>query len=178
MPFVLNGDPLAFGQDVEIDGFAYSYETLTIMSAGDREALGVTWVEPEPVVPTAEDICRQIDAWRDARINGGFSYMGHTFQSRATDRENIAALGADAADAIRDGAAAGDYLWHPDFPTGFGFITEANITVPMDAFQTKGLRSRGLAFKASQTFHARDLKDAVLAAEVPSSVDWQTGWPE
>ena len=48
MPYVLNGDPLVYGEDVEIDGFAYSYETLTIMSAGDREALGVTWVEPGP----------------------------------------------------------------------------------------------------------------------------------
>jgi len=138
------------------------------------------WVITDPPTSpalSAEAICRQIDAERDRRIDGGFEYMGHRFQSRATDRENIAGLGADAVEAIRDGAQAGDYFWHPEFPQGFGFITEANITVPMDAFQTRGVRAEGIGFKARLTLHARDLKDAVLAAEDPSSVDIMTGWP-
>lgn len=74
MPYVLNGEPLAYDEDVEIDGFAYSYGTLTIMSAEDREALGVTWVEPEPVAPTVEELCALIDAERDRRQALDFAY--------------------------------------------------------------------------------------------------------
>lgn len=182
--FTLNGEPIQFRpEDDHFRADVAGVETwhpraaLTIWGDDDRAAFGIVRTEVQPPALTAEDICRLIDAFRDARIEGGFEYLGHIIQSRASDRENIAALGADAAEAIRLGAVAEDYLWHPGFPTGFGFITEANVVLPLDAFQMRDLRSRGLSFKAGQTFHARDLKDAVLSAADPSTVDWRTGWP-
>lgn len=36
----------------------------------------------------------------------------------------------------------------------------------------------GVAFKSGLTFYARAMKDAVIAAEDPSSVEWREGWPE
>ncbi len=182
--FTIGGEPITFrpGDDhfrADVDGVEtwHPRAALTIWTDDERAAHGIVRIEVPAAAPSAEDICRQIDNFRDQRIDGGFEYLGHIIQSRASDRENIAALGSDAAEAVREGAEAGDYLWHPGFPAGFGFITAANIAVPLDAIQMKGLRSRGLAFKAAQTFHARDLKDAVLAAEDPSSVDWREGWP-
>lgn len=175
MTWHLNGEPLPLDPGSGwplIDGYQYPPS-----DPARLEAAGAVWITPEPPALTAEDICRQIDSERDRRIDGGFPYMGHRFQSRPSDRENIASLGADALDAIRDGAQPDDYFWHPAFPQGFGFITEANETVPMDAFQTKGLRAEGTGFKARLTLHARDKKDEVLAAADPSSVDWMTGWP-
>lgn len=44
----------------------------------DLISLGLEWVEPEPPVLPAEDICRQIDAERDRRIDGGFAFQGVT----------------------------------------------------------------------------------------------------
>ena len=76
MPYVLDGEPLAYGQDVVIDDMAYSYETLTIMSAGDREALGVTWVEPEPVVPTVADRLQALADLRWTKTQTMPSYDG------------------------------------------------------------------------------------------------------
>lgn len=150
---------------------------------------GVPTISPEfAPIPLAERLAGllvEIDAHRDQLIDGGFTHDGHRFQSRPSDRENIAALGADAAEAIRDGAQPGDYLWHPEFPAGFGFITADNVTVPLDAFAMRDLRGRGTRYKAALTFHARGLKDAALAAVAAEDVaafdlvvsTWREGWP-
>lgn len=186
--YTMGGEPIAFRPEdghfrADVEGVEtwHPLAALTIWDDEERAAFGIVRTEVPPPVLTAGQVCDLIDNLRDARIDGGFEYMGHRFQSRASDRENIAALGADASEAIRDGKAEGDYLWHPEFPQGFGFINEANVAVPMDAFQMKGLRGRGTGYKAAQTFHARDLKDAVLAAEAagqdPSTIEWRTGWP-
>lgn len=123
----------------------------------------------------------QVNTLRDERIDRGFLFQGHRIQSRASDRENIANLGLDAREAIANGAVAGDYLWHPEFPAGFGFITADNEIVPLDAFQTEALRARGIQFKAAMTFYGRQLKDAIDAAQDDAAldaIDIETGWPE
>lgn len=132
--------------------------------------------EPEPLVLTVEVICREIDAERDRRIDGGFVFNGVRFQSRASDRENI--MGA-AQLAMAYLAAGGDPASLPwaDPDKDFVWIAEDNTIVPMTASGVVALFQAGVAFKSGLTFHARDLKDAVLAAEVPASVDWREGWP-
>lgn len=152
--------------------------------AGGAPTLAVTFDHPA-LADLAAALIEEIDAHRDQLIDGGFTHGGHRYQSRPSDRENIAALGADAAEAIRDGAQAGDYLWHPEFPEGFGFITADNVTVPLDAFAMRDLRGRGTRYKAALTFHARALKDAALAAAAAEDLAafdlvasaWREGWP-
>lgn len=123
----------------------------------------------------------QVNAERDKRIEGGFDFNGHLIQSRATDRENIAALAADAERAIAGGKQAGDYAWHPRFSQGFGFIVEDNSVVPMDAFDMRAMRERGFAFKADQTFYAVSLKAAIDLADdyaTAAAVVQDASWPE
>ncbi len=141
----------------------------------DLIALGLEWVEPEPPAPTAEDICRQIDAERDRRINGGFSFGDARFQSAASDRENIMGAATLAMAYLAAGGDPDDLRW-ADPDKDFGWIIEDNSTMPMTAPMTVALFQAGVAFKAALTFHARDTKDAVLAAADPTSVDWMTGW--
>lgn len=102
-----------------------------------------------------------VNAQRDARIDGGFAYGGDVYQSRASDRENIQALGVQAQLALLGGAAPGDLRWHGG-PTDFVWILEDNTTVPLDAPGMVGLFQTGIAFKSALTFTARAKKDWLL----------------
>jgi hypothetical protein len=107
-----------------------------------------------------------INRTRDERIEGGFTHNGATFQSRQSDRENIIGMGLAAVAAIGAGAQPDDLQWA--IPgQDFAWITADNRLVPLDAFGMVALYQRGVAFKAAQTFYARGLKDAVLAAATP-----------
>lgn len=59
----------------------------------------------------------------------------------------------------------------------FGWITEDNTTMQMSASAVLALFQAGVEFKSALTFFARDLKDAVIAAADPSSIDIEAGWP-
>lgn len=140
----------------------------------DLIALGLEWVEP---ALTAEGICRRIDLERDRRIDGGFTFNGHRLQSRPSDRENVMGaaqlamgyLGAEGdPDSLRWADPDNDFVW----------ITADNGTIPLSASAVVAMFQTGVAFKSALTFYARAMKDAVLAAADPSSVDWQTDWPE
>jgi len=119
---------------------------------------------------------RAINRIRDQRIEGGFTYDGHLYQSRQSDRENIIRKGDRADRAIADGCQAGDYLWdattdgHP-----FVWIDADNNLVPLDAQHMAALRDAGETFKQATTFYARWLKDQIAAGQSP---DIETGWPE
>lgn len=176
MPYVLNGEVLTPGREVEIEGVAYSYETLMIMGVDDRAKLGVTWVVPEPVIPTVDDLTARVDAERDRRIDGGFTFIGHIFQSRPSDRENVMGAAQLAIAAIGQGAQPGDLRW-ADPESDFVWITADNAPVPLDAHTTVAMFQAGIAFKSGLTFHARALKDAIIAAADPASIDIMDGWP-
>lgn len=177
MPYVLNSEALTPGRDIEIDGFSYSYETLLNMAEDDRSGLGVTWAEPDPIIPSVEDLTAAVDAERDRRIDGGFTFMGLLFQSRPSDRENVMGAAQLAMAAIGQGAQPGDLRWAD--PNGdFEWILADNSKVTLDAYEAVALFQTGVAYKKAITFHARDLKDAILSAEDPASIDIEAGWPE
>lgn len=120
-----------------------------------------------------------VNARRDQRIAGGFTFMGHAFQSRASDRENIMGAAQAAFMAVASGAQEGDLRW-ADPDSDFGWITADNAVVPMDAQTVIGLFQFGVAFKSAQTFYARGLKDLIDAAEdveAVAAIDLETGWP-
>jgi hypothetical protein len=126
------------------------------------------------------DLQAEVNRRRDLLIDGGFDFEGHVIQSRATDRENIAALALDAEKAIDRGASAGDYGWHPSYPAPFGFIMADNQVAPIDAFQMVAMRQAGAAFKARLTFYARALKDQIETAadhDAATAVVTLASWP-
>lgn len=178
MPYTLSGQPLSPSRGFTIGETNYTGAELIHWPREDLLALpGMEWIEPEPPTLTAEDICRQIDAERDRRIDGGFVFRGERFQSRPSDRENV--MGA-AQLAMGYLAAGGDPLslrW-ADPDNDFVWITADNGTIPLTAADKIAMFQAGVAFKSALTFYARAMKDAVIAAEDPSSVEWREGWPE
>lgn len=177
MTWHLDGKPLSPSQGFTIGDTNYTGAELIHWPREDLEALGLTWVEPEPFVVTAEYICRQIDAERDRRIDGGFSFNAVRFQSRPSDRENVMGAAQLAGAYLAAGGNPASLRW-ADPVHDFQWIAEDNSTVPMSAGAVVSLFQAGVAFKTALTFHARDLKDTVLAAEDPASINWMTGWPE
>lgn len=131
----------------------------------------------EPKVQTAADIARSIDRMRDARIDGGFMWRGMRFQSRQSDRENIIGASHLASLFIANGGSPDSMRWaNPD--SDFEWILADNGRTTMSAMDVIDLMQAGVTFKAAQTFYARALKDAVYAAEDPTSVNITDGWPE
>lgn len=131
----------------------------------------------EPEMPdVVRDLCVLIDRERDRRIDGGFAFAGARFQSRPSDRENI--MGAAQLGMAWMGAGGDpDTLRWSNPAADFAWITEDNTTMPMSASAVVALFQAGVAFKSALTFFARDLKDAVIAAADPSSIDIEAGWP-
>lgn len=132
---------------------------------------------PEPGVPDiVSDLCALIDRERDRRIEGGLTFRGARFQTRQSDRENI--MGAERmASAWLSAGGDPDTLRWANPAADYGWIVEDNSTVPMSASDIVALFQTGVAFKAALSFHARELKDAVIAAADPLSVDIEAGWP-
>lgn len=140
-------------------------------------ALGLEWVEIEPPTPTTDDVCRQIDAERDRRIDGGFTFQGERLQSRPSDRENVMGAAQLAMGYLAAGGDPSSLRW-ADPDNDFVWITADNGTIPLTAPDTIAMFQAGVAFKSALTFYARAMKDAVIVAEDPSSVEWGEGWPE
>lgn len=183
MPYVLNGEPIPHAAEVIIDGVAYSMETLAIMGEDGRASLGVTWAEPEPVMPTVEQLCAAIDAERDRRMAEDFTHdFGATpalddlgnqieagqrqLQMRPEDRANWQTLQGAALTAV--------------------VSSQPNAILPMRAednwnIQTTAVQVLGVL--AEMTQHGSELLFAGGAlksqqrAIYPEVVDITTGWP-
>lgn len=143
----------------------------------------VLQIEDIPLADLKATRVDAINAQRDALINGGFAFtvdgQVHSFQSRQSDRENIATMGMLAQLAVAGGAEADDYRWHGG-DADFVWITADNDLVTLDAQEMAALFAAGVAFKSAKTFYARGLKDAVLAAANTAAVlavDAETPWP-
>ena len=61
--------------------------------------------------PALNPAPQDVDAERDRRIDAGIEFRGVMFQSRATDRENIAGAAQLAFMAMVAGAQPGDLRW-------------------------------------------------------------------
>ena len=144
---------------------------------------GTNQIEWEPIEVVQPRALAQIDAKRDAIIEGGFDFhlngQVHRIQSRQSDRENVMGLAQAAQGAIMAGSQPGDLRWITP-SQDFGFITADNTIIALDARDMLSMYEQGLGFKAAATFHARDLKNAVLACQTDeeiSALDLTSGWP-
>lgn len=160
---------------------AYEFVKLT---PEEEARLGVAYAcaaclagPPEPAIPDmVRDLCVQIDRERDRRIEGGLVFRGARFQTRQSDRENIMGAERLASTWLSEGGDPDTLRW-ADPNTDYGWIVEDNSTVPMSASDIIALFQAGVAFKAALSFFARALKDAVITAADPASIDIEAGWP-
>lgn len=175
-----DGEPMPFGPFTTGEGeglVQHPDTTLLLWSDEDLAAHGIVRTVVPPPAPTAEDICRQIDVERDRRIDGGFTFQGERLQSRPSDRENVMGAAQLAMGYLAAGGDPSSLRW-ADPDNDFVWITADNGTIPLTAPDTIAMFQAGVAFKSALTFYARAMKDAVIAAEDPPSVEWSEGWPE
>lgn len=116
---------------------------------------------------------KSVDAERDRRINGGFSFAGIEYQSRLSDRENIAGAATAALGAMMSGAQPGDLRWHGG-AEDFAWIAADNTMHTMDAQTVYAFGQAAMAHKQAHIFAARALKDADL---IPADFADDKWWP-
>lgn len=126
---------------------------------------------------TVSGVHSRIDKIRDNRISSGFEWNGMRFQSRPSDRENIMGAAQLALAYIGAGGDPASLRW-ANTDSDFEWILADNGRTPMSAMEVVALFQAGVAFKSSQTFYARALKDAVEAADDPLDVNIIDGWPD
>lgn len=126
---------------------------------------------PPPLPDVTPD---DVDKERDRRIDGGFVFQGVSYQSRPSDRENIAGASTASGIAMVTGSGPGDYRWHGG-AEDFAWIAADNSTHPMDAPTMFAFGQAAMAHKSAHIFAARALKDMT-----PIPADFATNpvyWP-
>lgn len=116
---------------------------------------------------------RDVDVERDRRIDAGVEFQGVTFQSRATDRENIAGAAQLGFMAMVGGAQAGDLRWSSPV-TDFAWIASDNSLVPMDAPTVVAFGKAAAERKQALIFAGRQLKDM---DPIPADYTDDKWWP-
>lgn len=99
-----------------------------------------------------------VDSERDRRIDAGVEFQGVLFQSRATDRENIAGAAQLGFMAIVGGAQPGDLRWSNP-AQDFAWIASDNSLVPMDAHTVVAFGKVAAERKQALIYAGRQLKD-------------------
>lgn len=113
-----------------------------------------------------------VDAERDRRINGGFTFDGRNYDSDGDSRQSIAENGNLAGMAIINKVAHGTLDWLID-GEDFGWIDHDNNFVPMDAFTMVDLARAAAAHKSALVMAARRLKDL---EEIPADYADDKHW--
>lgn len=113
-------------------------------------------VPVQPPAPTSSDVDRE----RDRRIAAGFRFNGVLYQSRQTDRENMAGASTTALAAIINGSEPGNLRW-ADPDNDFDWIAADNTLQPMDAHTVFEFGRAAMTHKQAHIFAARTIKDMV-----------------
>ncbi|MGE7994462.1 hypothetical protein ACQKPE_26510 [Pseudomonas sp. NPDC089554] len=114
-----------------------------------------------------------VDAERDRRIDSGIVFQGVMFQSRATDRENIAGAAQLGFMAMMSGAQPDDLRWS-DPSEDFVWIASDNSLVPMDAQTVVEFGKTAAQRKQALIMVGRQLKDMESIPEDYADDKW---WP-
>lgn len=178
MPWTHIGDPVVGG--FTVGEVQYPATVLDIWPRQDLEALGLVWVEPEPLTLAEARAARngEVTARREAAFAAGFSptagaLAGHTLQCRGeADKINwlTSATAYGAAVAAGQGAVS-----------GATFRTMANVTVQTTFAEGYALIVQGMAAWGEAIMHRSwALKDAIDASEdlaALAAIDIEIGWP-
>lgn len=128
--------------------------------------------EEQPELPAVTEAA-DVDAERDRRIDAGIRFQGVVFQSRTTDRENIAGAAQLGFMALTAGAQPNDLRWS-DPDQDFVWIASDNTLVPMDAQAVVELGKIAAQRKQALIMAGRQLKDM---APIPSDYTDDKWWP-
>ncbi len=118
-------------------------------------------------------------AKRDERIDGGLTFGGHEFQTRAQDRENVAGASQLAALWLMQAGDANTLRW-ADPDRDFVWIDAVNELRPMSATTVIAFGRALAGMKSACIFHALGLKQAIDAASTEAeirAIDIAAGWP-
>lgn len=157
----VTGQIFAFEADGSQDSFIP--EGVTAMSDAEVQA----HIAPSSVVAT------DVDAERDRRIDVGVEFQGVMFQSRATDRENIAGAAQLGFMALMAGAQPDDLRWS-DPNQDFVWIASDNTLVPMDAQAVVEFGKVAAQRKQALIMAGRQLKDMT---PIPTDFTDDQWWP-
>lgn len=105
-------------------------------------------------------LCARVNAHRDRLLAETMAFEGNTYQ---VDEASL----SDLRDAIDDLSAGETDQWR----------TADNRMVTMNLATLRRLRKAASAHRRAIKRAAMDKKDAILAADAPSSIDLKTGWP-
>ncbi|MBP5857302.1 DUF4376 domain-containing protein [Marivibrio halodurans] len=143
----------------------------TILAPGPLPA-GVAATPPEP---TLQERCDAVDALRDSKIAGGFTFGGTAFQTDPNSVKRIAGTASAAHIAITlDGAEAGDLRW-ADPDSDFVWIATDNSLVEMDAPTAIAFGKAYLAFERRLVFAASAIKARLRDGEdfdIETAAEW------
>ncbi|WP_422402568.1 hypothetical protein [Pseudomonas sp. GZD-209] len=128
--------------------------------------------EEQPELPVSIG-ASEVDAERDRRIDAGVMFQGVMYQSRATDRENIAGAAQLGFMAVVAGAQPGDLRWsNPG--EDYAWIATDNSLVRMDAQTVVAFGKVAAERKQMLVFAGRDLKDS---SPIPVDYADDKWWP-
>mgnify|MGYP001601212218 CR=1 FL=1 len=144
----------------------------------------ITWENGERVVremtpdevsetPPSVLTSQHVNSERDRRLAAGFSYGGNVFDSDAASVQNVIGSATLARFAVLSGAQAGDLRWlNPS--VDFTWITQANVSVDVDAQTMVALGDALTLYRQSVIFAGRALKDT---DPIPTNFTNDQYWP-
>ena len=162
MPYVLNDETLAYGQPFTVGDVQYSGVELGLWSRSDLEALGLTWVEPEPVVETAAD---RLQALADLRWQKSLTFT----------YDGVPNAPADSALSAVTGFVVAAQIVAPTGPTTWKLAAGEFRSWTFEQVVAYGIAIRGHIQACFDREEA--LTALIVAAADPASIDISTGWP-
>ncbi|KAA0571065.1 hypothetical protein [Azospirillum sp. Sh1] len=126
-----------------------------------------------PQAETRAAKVRAIDVERDRRLALGALHGGKRFSMSDASRTDLGGM-ATTAGLVLSGALP---VWPDAYVQGWIALDNSRLPLPAPADGVALAASVALAY-SELVQHARDLKDAALAADDPSLVDEMSGWPD
>lgn len=123
-----------------------------------------------PVIHTTTDA---VDAERNRRINGTFTFQGKVYNCDPDSMARITGASTLAGFALGAGAQPGDLRWHGGI-ADFVWIADDNSMNPMDAQTCFAFGQAAAANHSAHIFAARALKDM---SPIPADFADDQYWP-
>lgn len=126
-------------------------------------------LDTKPEIPPAGS---DVNAERDRRVSGTFTFSGTAYQLDQVSQNRITAMGADARFAVLAGAQEGDLRW-ADPNADFGWIATDNSVTPMDAQTMAAFADAAKQWVIRHAFAALAIKsDDPIGADFASDPRW------
>lgn len=183
MPYMLNGETLAYGQPFVIDDVQYPAIVLDLWPRADVEALGLVWTDPpQPPEPTLDDLRATanaaVNAKREAVFEAGYPVAsgplaGQHLQLRsADDKANWLIAEKNARAAIAAGAGDVEMIPTRTLENNTVVLTPNQTVAVLTGLETWGVQVMG------RSWVLKDQNDAATDADgLVDDATLAAGWP-